>query len=213
MRMCSYYLSLSPIFLWSFMPLFKMDTYTTIILSTITAGGYGPPENMNDPAEVYASQTLANITPERMSYAFQLNTAAPLFLTQQLLPNLRANQKDDDDNDGTKIVIISSLMGSLTDNTSGGHYAYRAAKAAANMVGKSLSQDLADEKIAVGLVHPGYVHTGFGTGNAAQAKRPGQRDVDESTRGVLEAVDRVTVATTGRFWHGNYGEGPKELQW
>lgn len=187
---------------------------SSIALLVHNAGAYGPPEEtFADSGAVYASQTLDNITPERMSYAFQLNSMAPLFLTQHLLPNLRANQKDDDENDGTKIIIISSLMGSLTDNDSGGHYAYRAAKAAANMIGKSLSVDLSDERIAVGMVHPGFVHTGFGTGDPHQAKRPGQRNVQESTRGVVEAINGVTIQTTGRFWHGNYGEGVKELQW
>ena len=172
-----------------------------------------PPEEFKDPSEVYSSQSLENITPDRLLYSFQLNSAAPLFLTKCLLPHLRRATRSGGDGDATaKVIIISSLMGSITDNTSGGHYGYRAAKAAVNMIGKSLSADLADDGIAVGLVHPGFVHTGFGTG-PGQAKRPGQRDVPESVQGVLEAVDMVTMETTGRFWHGNYAEGVKELKW
>jgi tubulin alpha len=177
------------------------------------AGAYGPPEDFADASEAYASQSLQSITPERLLYTFQLNSAAPLFLTKMLLPHLKAAAGSAGEADApTKVIIISSLMGSLSDNTSGGHYGYRAAKAAVNMIGKSLSADLAHDKIAVGLVHPGYVHTGFGLG-PGQAKRPGQRDVGESTAGVLQAMDATTMETTGTFWHANYGEGIKELSW
>jgi tubulin alpha len=185
-----------------------------ISLLVHNAGSYGPPEDFSDASEAYGSQNLQSITPERLLYAFQLNSAAPLFLTKMLLPHLKAAAASGGDagDAGTKVIIISSLMGSLSDNTSGGHYGYRAAKAAVNMIGKSLSADLADDKIAVGLVHPGYVHTGFGLG-PGQAKRPGQRDVGESTTGVLQAMDATTMETTGTFWHANYGEGIKELSW
>jgi hypothetical protein len=61
------------------------------------------------------------------------------------------------------------------------------------------------------LVHPGFVHTGFGMEN--QPKREGQRDVGESSRGVIEAIDSTTLETTGTFYHGNYGEGVKTMPW
>ena len=58
-------------------------------------------------------------------------------------------------------------------------------------------------------VHPGFVYTGFG--GIGAPKRPGQRDVDESTLGVIHAIEKTTMATTGSFFHGNYGEGVKTL--
>jgi NAD(P)-dependent dehydrogenase (short-subunit alcohol dehydrogenase family) len=64
---------------------------------------------------------------------FEVNALAPLRLTQALLPNLKR---------GSKIVIMTSRMGSIEDNTSGGSYGYRMSKAALSMAGKSLSQDL-----------------------------------------------------------------------
>jgi NAD(P)-dependent dehydrogenase (short-subunit alcohol dehydrogenase family) len=110
------------------------------------AGGYGPPGgSLTD----YTSQTLDNITTERMRYAFDLNTIAPLMLTQALVPNLEVAASSAED--PAKVVIISSAMGSIEENTSGGHYGYRTAKAGVNMVGKSLSVDLKDKNIAVGL--------------------------------------------------------------
>ena len=100
-------------------------TATPISLLIHNAGGYGPPEDFSDPDDVYRSQSLENITPERLVYAFHLNSAAPLFLTKQLLPNLRANNNKANNDTTTKVIIISSLMGSIHDNTSGGHYGYR----------------------------------------------------------------------------------------
>lgn len=60
-------------------------------------------------------------------------------------------------------------------------------------------------------VHPGFVYTGFAGEDAD--RQPGQRDVDESTRGVVEAIDKTTIETTGSFFHGNYGEGVKVMPW
>ena len=60
-------------------------------------------------------------------------------------------------------------------------------------------------------VHPGYVYTGFQ--GLKSTKKEGQRDVEESVRGVIEAIDATTLATTGSFFHGNYGEGIKPLPW
>jgi tubulin alpha len=171
------------------------------------AGAYGPSEPDMSVEDMYSSQNLETITANRINYSFQLNAVAPLMVTQALLPNLRlAAQKET-----AKVIIISSLMGSITDNTSGKHYGYRAAKAAVNQIGKSLSVDLRDDKIAVGLVHPGFVYSGFG--GEGQPRREGQRDVDVSVRGVLQAVDDITLDSTGCFLHGNYGEGVKALQW
>lgn len=173
------------------------------------AGAYGPPEPFESSSEMYASQTLDTITMDRMRYAFELNTLGPLRTTKALLPNLQ--QAPSNAEDRSKVIIISSLMGSIADNDSGGHYGYRAAKAAVNQVGKSLSVDLAPYNIAVGLVHPGYVYTGF-QGDGVE-KQPGQHDVEPSTKGVLEAIDSITMENTGAFLHGNYGEGVKSLSW
>jgi len=110
------------------------------------AGAYGPPDKFDEGAsmDLYSSQTLTNITAERMRFAFELNTIAPLLITQALLSNLE--QATD-----SKVIIISSAMGSIAENESGGHYAYRASKAAVNMVGTSLTKDLKDKNIAVSM--------------------------------------------------------------
>jgi NAD(P)-dependent dehydrogenase (short-subunit alcohol dehydrogenase family) len=172
------------------------------------AGLYGPAEPFQNAKEMHASQTLQNITMDRMRGSFEVNTLGPLRVTQALLPNLRASFR-------AKVIIISSLMGSLTDNTSGGHYGYRMAKAGVNMIGKSLSEDLRGDDIAVGMIHPGFVLTGFGSSDGATATEPmpGQRDVEPAVKGVLQAVETVTIENTGIFLHGNYGDGVKSINW
>ena len=192
---------------------------TPVHLLIHNTGGYGTPEDFTTIPEFVGSQTLADITPYRMMYAFQLNSMPPLFLTKALQPNLQAAVNNDSETT-VKVVVITSLMGSLSDNTSGGIYAYRAAKASVNMIGKSMSHDLpkalgkdkdTPAKVAVGLVHPGSVFTDFAPN---EQPLPGQRSVDVSVQGIIQAMDQhVTVESSGKFWHGNYGEGVKECQW
>jgi len=172
------------------------------------AGAYGPPEPFESSGEMYASQTFDTITMDRMRYAFELNTLGPLRVTKALLPNMQV----DNNASGRKVIIISSLMGSIADNDSGGHYGYRTSKAAVNMVGKNLAMDLAKDNIAVGIVHPGFVLTGF-QGDETAEKKLGQYDVEPATKGVLEAIERISMENTGTFLHGNYGEGVKPLSW
>ena len=174
------------------------------------AGAYGPPTNFDSPSDMYQSQNLDNITPERMRFTLELNTIGVLFITKALLRNLRKAVAETQT--PSKITIISSAMGSIADNTSGKHYAYRTAKAAVNMVGKSLSEDLKEDKISVGLVHPGYIFSGFG-GEKETTPRPGQRSVEEGAKGIIDAIDSLTMETTGSFIHGNYGEGIKPMMW
>ena len=118
---------------------------------------------------------------------FRTNSIGPILVTQALLSNLHR---------GSKIGIVTSRMGSVTDNTSGGAYGYRMSKAAVNIAGVSLAHDLKDEGIAVALLHPGYVRTDM-TGHE------GFVDTDESARGLIERMDELTLETSGGFWHAN----------
>ncbi len=118
---------------------------------------------------------------------FRTNSIGPILVTQALLSNLHR---------GSKVGIVTSRMGSVTDNTSGGAYGYRMSKAAVNIAGVSLAHDLKDEGIAVALLHPGYVRTDM-TGHE------GFVDTDESARGLIERMDELTLETSGGFWHAN----------
>ncbi len=118
---------------------------------------------------------------------FEINAIAPLQVTHALLGNL---------SEAAKVCIVTSRMGSIDDNDSGGSYGYRMSKAAANMVGRSLSVDLASRGVAVALLHPGYVRTDMTGGN-------GLMDTDESVTGLIGIIDRLDLENTGLFWHTN----------
>jgi NAD(P)-dependent dehydrogenase (short-subunit alcohol dehydrogenase family) len=116
-----------------------------------------------------------------------VNAIAPLRLARDLVPLLPA---------GGKIALITSRMGSIADNGSGGHYGYRMSKAALNAMGMSLARDLKPRQIAVALLHPGYVRTDMTTGN-------GNVDPKDAARMLIARIDELTLATTGGFWHAN----------
>jgi len=118
---------------------------------------------------------------------FEVNSLAPLRVTRALIDRL---------GEGSKVAIVTSRMGSIADNDSGGHYGYRMSKTAVNMAGVSLAQDLAGRRIAVGLLHPGYVRTDM-TGNT------GHVDTDESAAGLIRRIDDLSMDTTGSFYHAN----------
>ncbi len=118
---------------------------------------------------------------------FEVNALGPLRVTAALLDNLAR---------GSKIGIVTSRMGSIADNTSGGYYGYRMSKCAVNMAGVSLARDLKARGIAVALVHPGFVRTEM-TG------RQGNVDAKDAARDVLARIDALTLDTSGGFWHAS----------
>ncbi|PHS24521.1 MAG: short-chain dehydrogenase [Methylophaga sp.] len=118
---------------------------------------------------------------------FEVNSLGPLLTTQALVGNL---------GEGSKVGIITSRMGSIDDNDSGGSYGYRMSKSAVNAAGKSLSIDLKPKGIAVAILHPGWVRTDM-TGHN------GLIDTDESARGLLDRMNELTLENSGSFWHTN----------
>lgn len=138
-------------------------------------------------AGMLVGDSLGSVDPAGLRAQFELNAVAPLGLTQALLPRLHA---------GSKVALITSRMGSMADNGSGGYYGYRMSKAALNAAGVSLARDLAPRGIAVAILHPGAVRTGMTGGQ-------GMIEADESVRGLLQRIDELTLATTGRFLHQN----------
>lgn len=124
---------------------------------------------------------------------FEVNALGPLRVTAALLAHLTP---------GAKVIIITSRMGSIADNGSGGYYGYRMSKAAVNAAGVSLARDLKGRGVAVALLHPGMVATEM-TGKHGIAP-------EDAARGVLARIDALTMDTTGRFVHAGTGE---ELPW
>jgi len=132
--------------------------------------------------------SLSNLDPQSIVHQFEVNALSPLCFVKSMLSQLSKS---------AKIALISSRMGSIEDNNSGGSYGYRMSKVALCMAGKSLSVDLKSKGIAVGILHPGLVSTrmtGF-TSNGIQPK--------ESVRGLIQRIDELTLENTGTFWHAN----------
>ena len=97
---------------------------------------------------------------------------------------------------GGKIALMTSRMGSIGDNGSGGYYAYRMSKAALNAAGMSMARDLAPAGIAVSILHPGYVRTEMTQGS-------GNVDPADAAKQLVERIDQLTLDSTGTFWHAN----------
>ena len=121
---------------------------------------------------------------EEMVEQFRINTLGPLRVTEELADNLK---------DGSKVVIITSRVGSIADNGSGGNYGYRASKTAVNQIGTNLKHELMPRGIAVALLHPGLVATELTGGQGISPA--------ESARGLIERIDALDIENSGGFWH------------
>lgn len=143
-------------------------------------------------AGILRSEKLGEIDFASIEQQLEVNALGPLRVTETLAPLLAPN---------AKVIIITSRMGSMGDNGSGGYYGYRMSKAAVNAAGVSLARDLGKRGVAVALIHPGMVNTDMTNHGIA---------VDESVRGLLARIDGLSATNTGRFWHATTGE---ELPW
>ena len=128
---------------------------------------------------------IGEIDMAQLSRFFEINSVGPLRVTQALLPNLRRG-KD-------KLVLnMSSNLGSITNNTSGGAYGYRASKTALNMLTRSLALDLTPEGFICVVFHPGWVRTDMGGPSAPLTP-------EQSVASLLAVIDSLTPARTGQF--------------
>ena len=151
--------------------------------------GNRPIDVLINNAGIMGREKLPELDWEGIRRQFEINSLGPLRVTAALLDNL---------NRDAKIAIVTSRMGSIVDNTSGGGYGYRMSKAAVNIAGVSLARDLADRSVAVLMVHPGSVRTDL----TASVMSAGLGiDVEESASGIIARIDELTVETTGRFMH------------
>lgn len=143
-------------------------------------------------AGILRAETLDALNLDSIRRQFEINTLGPLKTVAALRSHLAP---------GARVGLVTSRMGSIADNTSGSRYGYRMSKAALNMAGVSLAHDLRPAKIAVALLHPGYVRTDMtgGTGNVGP---------DEAAAGLVDRMDALTLETSGRFWHAEGYELP-----
>lgn len=136
-------------------------------------------------AGVYPHSDLNHADPEQWLHAFKVNSMAPFKMAAAFTPHIAASQLK-------KLVTLSSKMGSLDDNTSGGSYIYRTSKVAANMVMKSLAIDLQAFGISVAVLHPGWVQTEMGGPGALI-------DTRASVSGLRKVIEQLNLDNTGRF--------------
>jgi NAD(P)-dependent dehydrogenase (short-subunit alcohol dehydrogenase family) len=138
-------------------------------------------------AGILSVESLEKLDLPAIQRQMEVNAYGPLRVTEKLLPRLAR---------GSKIALITSRMGSIGDNGSGGYYGYRMSKAALNAAGKSLAIDLAPRGISVAILHPGMVKT-------AMTGSHGKVEPEDAARDLLARIDALNLENTGTFWHAN----------
>ena len=129
-------------------------------------------------AGILRRDSFGELDYDGMLEQYRVNTLGPLRVTEALRNNL---------GEGSKVAIITSRVGSIDDNSSGGNYGYRASKAAVNMV-------------AVALLHPGLVATDMTGGTGIEPS--------DSARGLIQRIDDLSLEKSGGFWHAEGYELP-----
>ena len=129
---------------------------------------------------------LAKVKIDELEQLLRANVLGPMQTTQALLPNLRAGR-------GRMIVGLSSGLGSITENETGGYYGYRESKAAIGMFVRNLAAELKRDGFICIAIDPGWVKTDMGGPNA-------QLTVEQSISGMRKVLDSLTPADTGKFY-------------
>lgn len=138
-------------------------------------------------AGVLRNEVLGSIDQESIREQFEVNALAPLMVTEALIEQLSGS---------AKIVLITSRMGSVADNGSGGRYGYRMSKAALNIAGVSLARDLEPRGVSVAILHPGLVGTEMIGGY-------GDITPDQAAERLAQRIEELNATNSGTFWHSN----------
>jgi NAD(P)-dependent dehydrogenase (short-subunit alcohol dehydrogenase family) len=142
-------------------------------------------------AGILKTDSFGSLDYEVMLEQFRVNTLGPLRVTEALAGNL---------SEGSKVAIVSSRVGSIEDNSSGGIYGYRASKTAVNQIGMNLKHEFMPRGIAVAMLHPGMVATEMTGGRGTSPT--------EAARGLIERIDALDIEKSGGFWHAEGYELP-----
>jgi NAD(P)-dependent dehydrogenase (short-subunit alcohol dehydrogenase family) len=135
-------------------------------------------------AGILRRDAFGSLDYEEMLEQYRVNALGPLRVTEALAGNLR---------EGSKVAIVTSRVGSIEDNGSGGNWGYRASKTAVNMIGRNLVHELSPRGIAVALLHPGLVATDMTNKTGIPPA--------ESASGLVDRIDELNLENTGTFWH------------
>ena len=128
-------------------------------------------------------QSISEIDMEHALEVLNVNAVSPVLVTQQSLPKL---------SNGSKVVMMSSLMGSISDCQSGRSYAYRASKTALNMFSMAMKNELDANGISLLIMHPGWVETDMGGTNAPLS-------TEESVSGIMQRIEEQDMSMSGRY--------------
>jgi NAD(P)-dependent dehydrogenase (short-subunit alcohol dehydrogenase family) len=140
---------------------------------------------------VYETRTLQEFTRESALKEYTINALGPILVSRALLPNLRASS-------GPHVVNMTSRMGSIDDNTSGGSYGYRASKTALNQMTKSFAIDCPDVRVIA--VHPGYIQTDMTSGRGETSPQACAQELVKLFDEFLQSKDKIK---SGSFLHRN----------
>lgn len=138
-------------------------------------------------AGILRNEVLGSIDYESIQSQFEVNTLGPLKVTESFRERFK---------NGSKVVMITSRMGSIEDNTSGGRYGYRMSKAALNIAAVSLAHDLKSLGVSVGIIHPGLVGTDMIGGF-------GDITPDQAAERIIQRIEELEMSNSGTFWHSN----------
>jgi len=136
-------------------------------------------------AGIWRSSQLGNISIDEWMESFRINAIAPIKTIESFLPNIKLGEDK-------KVISITSKMGSIDDNTSGGSYIYRSSKTALNSAMHSMHHDLKNHGIATCTLHPGWVRTDMGGPG-------GLIDVEESVSGMIKVIDQLSIENSGEY--------------
>ena len=139
-------------------------------------------------AGIWSESSLSNLNFDDMNKVLRVNAVGPLIMTDLLLKNNYLQAK-------SKLIFITSLMGSIADNTSGSRYSYRMSKAALNAACKSLTIDLAPQNIYVGIIHPGHLATDMGG--------PEGDPVSAAVTNIINRINELDENKSGQFFNAD----------
>ena len=128
-------------------------------------------------------QSISEIDMEHALEVLNVNAVSPVLVTQQSMSKMV---------NGSKVVMMSSLMGSISDCHSGRSYAYRASKTALNMFSMAMKNELDANGISLLIMHPGWVETDMGGPNAPLS-------TEESVSGIMQRIDEQDMSMSGRY--------------
>ncbi len=138
-------------------------------------------------AGILRNEILGQINTSTIRQQFETNALAPLLVTEALIGNFAKP---------AKAAVITSRMGSVADNTSGGRYGYRMSKAALNIASVSLAHDLKPKEVSVAILHPGLVGTEMIGG-------VGDITPDQAAERLAQRIEELNLTNSGTFWHSN----------